>query len=110
MSIHLSRPRFLQGIVQPLAFLALSALTAAFASAGPLNYADGFNVFVFTSLQTSSDIGGRVAAGTTLGGTFDVGTHLVSSPASYDVIAGVGVQAGSQVKVNSAGKPMCRME
>lgn len=88
---------------RPFAALALMALAAGLVNAGPLNYADGFNVFVFTSLQTTSDIGGRVAAGTTLGGTFEVGTQLLSSPSSYDLVAGVGVQPGSQVKVNSAG-------
>lgn len=93
----------LNRLPRSLSVVALAAFAASLATAGPLNYADGYNVFVFNSLQTSSDIGGRVAAGTTLGGTFDAGTHLLSSPASYDLVAGVGIQAGSQVKVNSAG-------
>jgi choice-of-anchor A domain-containing protein len=71
--------------------------------ASSLGYADGFNVFVFTSLQTSSDIGGRVAAGTSMTGTFGIGNHLTSNTYSWDAIAGSGVASGSQIHVNSTG-------
>lgn len=82
----------------------LYLLVAQTGSAAPLTYAAGFNVFTLGSLHSESDIGGRAAAGTTLSGSFEVGTHLASSPAQFDLVAGVGVESGSQVKVNSAGK------
>src|SRR4051794_13493094 len=90
--------------------MALAALFAGMSGAGPLNYG-GYNVFVFPSLETTSDIAGRAAAGTTLSGTFDVGTHLFSPFGSYDLVAGIGPQVGSQIKVDSAGNaylPWCR--
>lgn len=70
---------------------------------GSLGYADGFNVFAIASVCSASDIGGRVAAGTTVDGTFDVGTQLTSTPTHLDLVTGVGMENGAQIKVNSAG-------
>lgn len=72
------------------------------AKASSLGYADGYNVFVFTTLQDSSDIGGRAAAGTYFSGTFAVGTGLISSAPNVDVVAGQGIKSG-QIQVNSGG-------
>ena len=91
-------------IARSLAFVCLTAAAADSLGAASLGYADGFNVFVFSSLRSTSDIGGRAAAGTTLNGVFDVGTQLLSTPERFDLIAGSGVADGSHVKVNSQGK------
>ncbi len=85
-----------------LIYLSLSFVLSV--NAGSLGAADGYNVFVFGSLQSSSDIGGRVAAGTTISGNFDIGAQLTSSPANFDVVAGSGLAANAQIKVESSGK------
>jgi hypothetical protein len=71
-----------------------SLLAAAGLRASSLGYADGYNVLVFTSLQTSSDIGGRVAAGTSVAGTFGIGNHLTSDASYWDAVVGGGVPMG----------------
>ena len=88
-----------------LLFLLLSPLfMGAIGRASSLTYADGYNVFTLGALHATSDIGGRVAAGGTVSGTFDVGTHLISSPAQFDFVAGSGIANESQVKIDSVGK------
>lgn len=82
------------------AVLALAA--GSLASASTVGLPGGpYNVISFTTMSDSSDVGGSIAVGTELSGTFAVG-HELTSGAQWAAVIGKDIKTGSTLMDNSA--------